>query len=346
MYYQNPSDREHLIDALSNTGSVKNYTVHLKKKDGTKVTLETCSQYMYDEDGNITGIEGVLHDVTEVKEVENELKESNRILNETIETLTNTQRQLVDAEKMAALGNLVAGVAHEINTPVGICVTAASFLQEKTNELSAAVESGYYVKSDLEEYFETADDAASMILSNLNRASELVSSFKKVAVDQSTEEKRIFNLKEYIHEILISIRPKYKKDKHRFKINCPDDLTLHSYPGTFFQIISNLIMNSLIHGFADEAGGEMGFDVSYDGTDFILIYSDNGIGMDEDSIKQVFDPFFTTRRGQGGTGLGMNIVYNLVTMKLNGRITCDSLLGEGTSFFIAIQENSSFRVVS
>jgi signal transduction histidine kinase len=105
-------------------------------------------------------------------------------------------------------------------------------------------------------------------------------------------------------------------------------------------------MNSLIHGFADEAGGEMGFDVSYDGTDFILIYSDNGIGMDEDSIKQVFDPFFTTRRGQGGTGLGMNIVYNLVTMKLNGRITCDSLLGEGTSFFIAIQENSSFRVVS
>ncbi|MCP4750801.1 MAG: hybrid sensor histidine kinase/response regulator [Proteobacteria bacterium] len=250
--------------------------------------------------------------------------------------LKKTRSQLVESEKMAALGGLVAGVAHEINTPVGIAVTAASHLDEKSREIADTFHSGAMKRSDLEKYLRISTDSSRMILSNLKRAADIIQSFKQVAVDQSSEERRIFKLKEYIEDVLLSLRPRLKKTKHEVTITCPDDLELDSFPGAFSQIVTNLVMNSLIHGFDNKEDGEIALEVSDEGNTVQFRYDDDGKGMDKEQIEKVFDPFFTTKRSSGGSGLGMHVVYNLVTQTLKGQIECRSELDQGTTFFIRI----------
>jgi signal transduction histidine kinase len=265
-----------------------------------------------------------------------ELEGSNKSLKEALEKLQLTQNQLVQSEKMVALGGLVAGVSHEINTPVGVSVTAASHLQEKTKEITSLFTSSAMKKSDLERYLNLTNEGTEVILSNLARASELIKSFKQVAVDQSSEGKRKFNVREYIFQVLLSLKPKLKKTNIHIGVNCDDKLEIESYPGALSQIITNLIMNSLVHAFEEGEEGAIIFDVEKQDKNLIFTYSDNGKGISKDIIGKIFDPFFTTKRGKGGTGLGLNIVYNIITQTLEGTIECESEVGIGTIFKIII----------
>lgn len=247
-------------------------------------------------------------------------------------------KQLVHSEKMASLGELVAGVAHEINTPVGIGVTAASHARRKNEEILRKFLDGSMTKSDLHGYLEADSEALRLIQTNLDRAADLVQSFKQVAVDRKTEDLRTFNLCEYLDDVLLSLRPRYKRSGHSISVNCPKDLTVTSYPGVFSQIITNFVINSLVHGFREQESGEIDIHVHSVAGGIEIVYSDNGQGIPADYIEKVFDPFFTTRRHSGGTGLGLNIVYNLVTRTLGGSIRCESVAGEYTRFFVRIPQ--------
>lgn len=268
--------------------------------------------------------------------LEQKVAERTAELSQTLENLKNTQNQLVEAEKMAALGGLVAGVAHEINTPVGVGVTAASLLENKTAAFRQIYQGGQMKRSDLEKYLDTAEQSSAMILRNLHRAAELIQSFKQVAVDQSSEERREFPIKHYLEEILLSLRPQLKRTKHTIDIQGSDDLILNSYPGIFAQIVTNLIMNSLLHAYEPEEAGLLTFAFEQANNRFIFEYSDDGQGIAEENLSKIFDPFFTTKRGQGGSGLGLHIIYNLVTQKLGGAIRCQSQVGQGTKFIISL----------
>jgi signal transduction histidine kinase len=173
-----------------------------------------------------------------------------------------------------------------------------------------------------------------MILANLERAADLIQSFKQVAVDQSSESQRCFNLKEYLEEIMLSLAATLKKTKHTIKITGDEKLILDSYPGALSQIVTNLVMNSLIHAYDEEDSGQISLDFKLEGEQVILQYSDDGRGINPENISKIFDPFFTTNRSQGSTGLGLHIVYNLVTQKLNGTIQCESIVGVGSQFII------------
>ena len=259
---------------------------------------------------------------------------SNSDLKVAMEKLQHTQNQLIQSEKMGALGGLVAGVSHEINTPVGVSVTASSHLQEKTKEILKLFINNAMKKSEFEKYLNLANESTEVILSNLRRASELIKSFKQVAVDQSDEQKRNFKLREYTDQVLLSLKPKLKKTKITIGINCDENLEINSFPGAFSQIITNLVMNSLIHAFDENQEGTIIFDIEKQHNNILFTYSDNGKGIKEDIISKIFEPFFTTKRGKGGTGLGLNIVYNIVTQTLGGSIECASKENLGTIFKI------------
>jgi len=256
--------------------------------------------------------------------------------NEYIRQIRQTQAQLVESEKMAALGGLVAGVAHEINTPVGVAVTAASHLETKVVEYTARYQDGNLTRGDFEAFLETVQEASQMIVSNLCRAADLIRSFKQIAVDQSNEELRCFKAKAYLEDILQSLQPKFKQTQHKITINGSEKIQLCSYPGAFSQVLTNLLMNSLIHGFDSKKTGEIIIEVSQTDAGIFFKYSDNGKGIEPEHLKKIFEPFFTTKRGQGGTGLGMHIVFNLVTITLAGKIECCSTLEKGTTFNILI----------
>ena len=260
-------------------------------------------------------------------------------LEESLEKLHRTQKEMIQSAKMAALGDLVAGVAHEVNTPIGVSVTAASFLAERTRQLRELYGKGEMKRSDLEKYLALAEESSGSVLSNLERAAELVQSFKKVAADQSSEEKRVFGMKNYLEQILLSLRPQFKRTPHQVRMDCPDDLILDSYPGAIMQIITNLVMNSLIHGFADGRPGEISIKVEQAGENVVLTYRDTGIGMDREQKERIYDPFYTTTRGSGGTGLGMNIVFNLVTQTLKGSILLETSPGQGAVFMLTLPKD-------
>jgi len=319
---------------------------HKRKNNSTFPTMMAVNM-LKDENNQPMYLVGIARDISIQKKNEEELRKardaaeaSSKALHDSLETLKRTQNQLVQAEKMASLGGLVAGVAHEINTPLGISVTASSFLERKTLELKELFDQNRIKRSDFKKYIETALESLSSILSNLNRAADLIQSFKQVAVDQSVEEKRVFGLKHYIDEVLVSLRPRYKRTKHAISVNCPENIKLNSYPGVFMQVFTNLVINSLIHGFDDIENGQISIDITDHDYTVRIIYSDNGKGMNEDQLTKLYDPFYTTRRGQGGTGLGMHIVFNLVTQTLGGEIKCQSKPGEGTTFTIVVTKDS------
>jgi signal transduction histidine kinase len=212
-------------------------------------------------------------------------------------------------------------------------------LERKTKEIKELFDLNRLKRSDFKKYIETGMESASSILANLNRAAELIQSFKQVAVDQTVEEKRSFGLKHYIDEVFISLRPRYKRTQHQISVNCPDSIKLNSYPGVFMQVLTNLVMNSLLHGFDTIEQGQISIEITDNDRTVTILYKDNGKGMTEEQLAKIYDPFYTTRRGQGGTGLGMHIVYNLVTQSLSGEITCQSKKDEYTVFKITIPKD-------
>jgi len=274
----------------------------------------------------------------QVSERTRALQDTNSALRHTLEDLQQTRSHLVEVEKMALLGELVAGVAHEINTPVGNSITAISHLSEKTSELDRKFSDGQMKKTDLQIYLESSNHVSKIIFTNLERAAELIRSFKKVAVDQLVEERRSFQLEEYIQDVLVSLRPQLKKTHHKVNVNCPEAIKVYWYPGAFWQIISNMLNNSIMHAYEPDDVGTITIGISYSAGIITLTYADDGKGMAPEVQKKIFDPFFTTRRGTGGTGLGMHIVYNLVVFKMEGTIECASQLGVGTVFTVKLPE--------
>ena len=252
---------------------------------------------------------------------------------EALAQLKDAQETLVQAEKLASLGALVGGVAHEINTPVGIALSCASHLADSTLRLRTLFAADDIGVEDFERYLATATDTATLILANCERAANLIRSFKQVAVDRTSAERRRFNLAATIDETLVSLGPRIKQAGHRLAVTCPPALEADSYPGALSQVLTNFVMNSVIHGYDEGSAGTLSITVDQpDSHQIRLVYQDDGKGIAEEHKAHIFDPFFTTRRGSGGSGLGLHIVYNLVTGPLRGGLTVTSELGRGTSF--------------
>lgn len=271
------------------------------------------------------------------KEVANrtfELLEKTDQLKAVICEMTVTRKQLVEAEKMASLGSLVSGVAHEVNTPLGMGVMLASHLQDETTVLLKSIDGGSLKRSQLEHYCTECTESYKLLLANLDRAASLIRNFKQVAVDQCSEELRQFKVSEYITEVLSSLHPKLKKTQIKVDIKVTDDeLMVKTYPGALAQIVTNLVLNAIIHAFDNgQKSGSILFDIKFQKSEVQLKVIDDGVGMNESVKDKVFDPFFTTQRGKGGSGLGLNIVYNLVRHQLLGTIECQSERGKGTTF--------------
>ncbi len=244
-------------------------------------------------------------------------------LENTLNTLQKTQDHLIEAEKMSSLGNLVAGVAHEINTPVGIAKTASSHLKGKTKIVEKKIKDNTITKSEFEEYIEVTDNSTTLIETNLEKAIQIIKNFKMVSVDQAHDELRTINLSQYIDDIIFSLKPNLKNMKIIINQTKPEILKIKTYPGAVYQIFSNLIMNSIIHGFKNDIKRHGKIQIKLVLLDKNLLeidYSNNGEKISKETETNIFEPFFTTNRSQGSTGLGMHIVYNLVTHKLSGMI--------------------------
>ncbi len=271
-----------------------------------------------------------------IREAEDAARRSAQQTAQALQDLRQTQESLLQAERLASLGSLVAGVAHEINTPVGIALTSASVLKAATDEIQVAASGPGLKRSDIMRYLDTANESTRLIMNNAYRAAHLIHSFKQIAVDQTSEARRPFGLKEYIEEIVSSLQPKLKKMPIRLLLDCPPEIVLDSYPGAFAQVITNLTLNCVEHAFVADIPGEIQIRAALDGDMVDLHVIDDGKGIAADVLDRIFDPFFTTRRGQGGTGLGLNIVYNLVVKQFGGTITVASTPGKGTHFTLRI----------
>ena len=269
---------------------------------------------------------------------ENELRASKERAENALAELRTTQQNLIDAERLAALGGLVAGIAHEVNNPVGISLTVASSFERRAATFEADLQSKQPLRrSQLDEFVASSKDASQQLVANLQRAAELIASFKQVAVDRSHAEQREFDLQEASEQIVASLRPVLRKSPITLDMNVPEGLTVNSYPGSYGQVLTNLFLNAVNHAFADGRGGTIRFEAKARGADDIeIIFADDGAGMTPEVQRQAFNPFFTTRRSEGGTGLGLHIVYNLVTQQLGGRMMLDSKPGQGTTFRIII----------
>jgi len=254
-----------------------------------------------------------------------------------LRNLRDTQASLIEAEKLAALGRLVAGVAHEVNNPVGISLTVASALERKTANFASEVERGDLRRSSLNDYLSTSRDAAAQLVANLNRAAELIQSFKQVAADRNYSNQRTFDLADLTEQVVMSLRPGLRKRNLTLNVECQPDLIMTSYPGPYGQVLTNLFLNAVAHAFPDGRPGIVDIKVRESGKDNVeIIFSDDGCGMSLDVRRRAFDPFFTTRRDQGGTGLGLHIVYSIVTNRLGGRLDLDSEPGGGTRIQIIL----------
>lgn len=339
------------------------YEMKAKNKAGEDIWVNATLTPILDENGEISRLVVIDTDITSIKEAEQEilqqkgeielqrneiegqrdeiLLQSKEIeaqkeqLASTLKKLQLAQEKLVESEKMASLGSLVAGVAHEVNTPVGIGIATSSTLVEKTVNFTKKFKAQEMTVESLKKYLEGLYQSCKILLSNLNRTSELVQSFKQVSVDNMTEQKRDFNMYAYLEDIIRSMRPKFKNRPVEVTTNCDKNLSIKSFPGAFAQIFTNFINNSLLHGFDESDEGKITLDIKAVDNNLVCLYKDNGKGIPEENIKKVFDPFFTTNM-QHGTGLGMNITYNLVNQKLGGDMTLESGAGKGVTFTITI----------
>lgn len=265
--------------------------------------------------------------VYEIDQLSSHFNEMQKIVNKyrkDLESLVEERTmQLVEAEKMASLGQLVAGIAHEINTPVGIGVTAATHIEKITHNFEKKFHDHTLKTIDLEKYLCNLSEAIDIISTNLHKASSLVATFKKVAVNTNNEEKKNFNIKEYLEEIAVAVLSNYSEMNYSISIECSPELIFYGYPGFFSQIITAFLINSIVHGFKNSGNGNISVNVNKkDNGDLVIQYFDDGVGIPEENVKKIFDPFFTTNRGSGNAGLGLNIVYNIINQKFKGKIKC------------------------
>jgi PAS domain S-box-containing protein len=316
--------RQHYFDAPTNRPmGNRDMTMVALTRDGRRPIVEiSLSHSGHGEDLLATA---TIRDVTT-------REESRRALEHALQELRQTQDTLVRSEKMAALGGLVAGIAHEINTPIGNVLSSASYFEAETGKVAKRYADGELSGDQLEDYFSAAQESSRLININVRKAADLVQGFKQVAVAQTGEQRRAFDLKTYRDEIVLSLRPRLKRTSHRITITCPEGLIIDSFPGALSQCISNLIINSLIHAFPEGSTGSMTITARQVGSNIELVYADDGIGIPEALHGKVFDPFFTTKRGHGGSGLGLHLLFNLVHQSLRGTLTLTSQNGQGAAF--------------
>ena len=274
--------------------------------------------------------------IEQTRQAEDAAKHASAQTEKALQELRKAQDSLVQSERLASLGGLVAGIAHEINTPVGISLTSASVLLEETGHIRQAMAGGSIKKSDILAYLDTADEGARLIMANADRAAQLIQSFKQIAVDQTNEMRRPFRLHEYIDEVIMSLHPRLKHTQINVMVDCPNEIELDSYPGAFAQILTNLTLNALTHAYDADSVGCIHIRAVEHGENINLSFRDDGKGIAAEHLEKVFDPFFTTQRGRGGTGLGLNIVFNLIAKQFGGTISVESELTKGTTFTLRL----------
>jgi signal transduction histidine kinase len=256
-------------------------------------------------------------------------------LSSAMEQLTVTQAELRRSEKMSSLGSLVAGIAHELNTPIGNSLTVASTLQHMADSFASDIDKGM-TRSRLNDFVNSTRQGADILMRGLQQAAELVASFKQVAVDQTSEKRRVFSLHDTVAEILLTLGPTLRKTSHSVDHHIAAEIQMDSYPGALTQIFTNLINNALLHAFIERESGKVSISARLLEDHIELVVEDDGVGIAEENLGRVFDPFFTTRLGQGGSGLGLNIVYNLVQDILGGTISVESQVGHGAKFILQL----------
>ena len=271
-----------------------------------------------------------------VAERTRDLAASNTELSATIAQLQHAQGELVRRERLASLGSLVAGIAHELNTPLGSVLLVATTLGDGIEALREQVERGELRRSSLTDFLAQQSEAQSLIVRNARRAAELIGRFKQVAVDQTSEQRRRFDLAQVVAEVLDTLQPRLRKQPLRLSVDVPEGVAMDSYPGPLGQVLTNLVMNAMIHGLG-ERDGEIRVDaILLDDARVELRISDDGAGIRPEHLERIFDPFFTTKLGDGGSGLGLHIVYSLVERGLGGHITVESTLHRGSRFRVTL----------
>ncbi len=347
-----PDDRaavEAAIQAHFDSGAEYNTEFRMRAKSGDWRWIHSRGKLTERDDaGHPLRMVGTHADITARKRAEAELQRHRDHLEELVAERTaelqraNTElrqamNQLVQVEKLAALGNLVAGMAHELNTPLGNTRTVASALGEHLREFGAAVESGALRRSQVDAFRGRGTEAVELLERNTARAADLIGHFKQVAVDQTSMRRRRFNLHRTVEEVLATLRPLFKRTAHRVELDIPAELEMDSYPGPLEQVLANLVGNSLAHGFAGIEAGVIGIRaIPLDDERLQIEYTDNGVGIPEANQTRIFEPFFTTQMGQGGSGLGLYIAYNLITGMLGGTIQVHSAPGQGTRFTLIL----------
>jgi PAS domain S-box-containing protein len=313
------------------SGAPLEMELSLLGKDGQYRPFLTRAIQLRDSASAIYGWIGTHIDISERKRNEQEVHKAKEAAEAALQNLQETQNSLIEAEKLAALGRLVAGVAHEINNPVGTSLTVATSLERRRALLAEEIERGDIKRSSLNDFLEATRDGYSQLIANINRAAELIQSFKQVAADRSDSDQRTFDFGDLTDQILMSLRPGLRKHNLTLNVACQNNLTMNSYPGSYGQVLTNLFLNSVTHAFPDGKGGAIDIKARAFGDDNIEVqFSDDGCGMSPTVRRQAFDPFFTTRRNLGSTGLGLHIVHNIVTNRLGGKISLDSEPGMGT----------------
>ncbi len=349
LFYARSGDRRRFATMLQRDGRVEGLECPFRTMDGQVfwATMQATRLRWRGRDCLLVG----LHDTTERRAGEEALRAAKEQAEKAVANLRAAQDQLVEAEKMASLGQLVAGVAHEINTPVGTAMTAASLLAERTRTFQERVEGGQLKRSDLDRYLDLASGSSTLLMSNLERAAGLIASFKRVAVDQASEERRTFDLGAYIRDVLTSLAPRLRNTPVSVRLDCPETVILDSFPGAWSQVVTNLVLNAVDHAFTPGQNGSVTLSVqavpmpssgsgagAEDGerTCVTLVVADDGCGMPADVAGRVFEPFYTTRRGHGGSGLGLPIVWNIVTSSLCGTIQLETAVGKGSAFSVRV----------
>ena len=283
-----------------------------------------------DSNGEIVGVNVAAEETTERKRAEREVRAAKEAAEAALHDLRKTQSSLIETEKLAALGRLVAGVAHEINNPVGVSLTVASALASRAKAFAKRTGEGDLTRSRLMEFVSAVQDGCAQLFANLTRAADLVQSFKQVAADRSNAEFRSFDAGELTRQVVRSLQPAARN--LTLRVECDQDLIVYSHPGSYGQVLTNLFLNSVTHGFPDGVNGTIQIHAHKSASDKVEItVSDDGTGMSDEVKKQAFDPFFTTRRDLGCTGLGLHIVHSIVTNSLYGRLSLDSAVGKGTT---------------
>ena len=354
-----PADRKSeelfILERIANGEKIDHFETVRLRKNGSPIHVSVSISPIRDSWGTIIGASKIARDITERKQAEEHLlalnKELESRVNERTRDLAATnaalqitnleliraQNELVRTEKMSALGVLIAGVSHEMNTPLGNSLTVSSSMQHQLTVFEMEVESGKLTKNRIKEFNQHLHTGLDLLLKNLSRAIEQIMHFKEVSVDQASERRRFFDLKAVIEDNVSILQPQFSRTPHRIVVDVPEAITMDSFPGAIGQVITNLVLNSLVHGFCGDMQGVVTISAQLqDSNHVLLICNDNGKGIPQENLNRIFDPFFTTRMGQGGSGLGLNIVFNIVTLTLHGTVRVESAVGNHTKFSVVM----------